>query len=66
MRTTIEDCYQCANYHTCYLRVKMEDLLDKGHHKLVTGSKAALMNSIPLPFFEKLADICNVKEAVDG
>ena len=62
MRMEVENCYQCANYHVCLLRQSMEDVLDIGHHKLVTGSKSALKNSIPRPFFSLLAGICNVRE----
>ena len=62
MRVKVENCYQCANYHTCYLRISMDDLLDIGHHKLIVGGKAALRNSTPLTFLEKLSKICNVKE----
>jgi len=61
-RVTIDNCYQCANYQVCFLRKGIDDLLDMGHHKEIVGGESVLRNSIPLPFFERLASICNIKE----
>jgi len=61
-KTAVENCYQCSHYQTCYLRVTLENLLDKWHHDLTVGGKTALRNSIPLPFLERLASICNMKD----
>jgi len=57
----VENCYQCSHYQTCFLRVGIDNLLDEGHHKVVCGGKSVLENSMPLPFLELLARICNRK-----
>jgi len=64
-RITVDNCYQCANYQVCFLRKGIDDLLDDGHHKETVVGKSVLKNSIPLPFFELLASICQIKEKGD-
>ncbi len=57
----IEDCYQCSHYQVCFLRKGIDDLLDDAHHKEIVGGKPIVKNSIPLPFFRLLADMCKIK-----
>lgn len=57
----VNNCYQCARYETCFLRIGIDNLLDVGHHKEVSEGESVLRNSIPLPFFELLAKICKRK-----
>lgn len=57
----VKNCYECSHYSTCFLRIGIDNLLDAGHHKEVCGGKAVLKSSVPRPFFELLARICNRK-----
>jgi len=57
----VDNCYHCSHYHTCFLRIGIENLLTKGHHKEISGGKSVLKNSIPSPFFKLLAKICKRK-----
>jgi hypothetical protein len=57
----ISNCYRCSRYQVCFLRIGIEELLDEGHHKQISGGKSVLNNSTPLPFFELLAKICKSK-----
>jgi len=61
----IYNCFQCSHYHTCFLRIGIDSLLDEGYHKKICGGKSVLKNSISLPFFELLAKICNEKSNAD-
>ena len=57
----VNNCYQCAHYETCFLRIGVDNLLDEGHHKEVCGGKSVLKNSIARPFLALLAEICKRK-----
>lgn len=61
---TIDNCYRCSHYETCFLRIGIDNLLDEGHHKQICGGKSVLKNSISLPFFRLFVEICKRKEEV--
>ena len=61
----INNCFRCSHYHICFLRIGIDGLLNEGHHREISGGKSVLKNSIPLPFFELLAEICKRKSHND-
>lgn len=57
----VDNCFQCSHCQVCFLRIGIDNLLDEGHHKQISGGKAVLKNSVSLRFFRLLAEICKKK-----